>query len=74
MNSMDGPPNYWLGFVLNLLFFGAGHLIIREVTWGMVWFAGAMIVNLMTGFTAMPLIVVGVLVHYHFLYVNKYRT
>ena len=65
-------PNYWTGFILDLLIIGLGHLVIGEVLWGVIWFALAVFLSPITGFIAWPFIAVGVLIHYRNLYAKKY--
>ncbi|GEM49734.1 hypothetical protein [Deinococcus cellulosilyticus] len=66
-------PNYWTGFILNLLIVGIGHFVIGEVGWGVVWLLLAIFLVPATGFIAWPFIAFGVLIHYRNVYAHKYQ-
>lgn len=66
-------PSYWLGFFLNLLVMGLGHLVIGEFVWAVVWFVAALVVIPATGFITWPLFAIGVLIHYRSIYARKYQ-
>ena len=66
------PPNYWTGFVLNVLVVGVGFFTIAEAGWAVVWLLLAVVLNPMTMFLAWPFIAFGSLVHYRNVYAAKY--
>ncbi|WP_412030519.1 hypothetical protein [Deinococcus yunweiensis] len=73
-------PSYWTGFVLNLLVFGLGFLIIGEWAWGIVWFFTALAVwsslyvSVWLFVIAWPIVLLAPLIHYRRVYARKYAT